>query len=112
MVRVLLHRPLPEGTQAQQARHRRVTRILRCAVICVVVTAAPGVAATLVHADSIAAVCLRVLPLSYAVVLALQLLLPPRRRRSIPPRVSPTAGPFRPGEESDPAERAPSLRNS
>jgi hypothetical protein len=70
------------GTDAQQARRRRVRRILGGAVICAVINAALGVAAALVHADTVAAVCLTLLPLSYAVVLALQLLLPPRT----PPR--------------------------
>ena len=73
------------GSEGQQARHRRVRRILRCAVICLVVNAALCVVATLLDADTVAAVCLTALPLSYAVVLSLQLLLPsrtpPRHRR-------------------------------
>lgn len=68
-------------TDTQQARRRRA-QVLRGAVICAVVNAALGVAAVLVHADTVAAVCLTLMPLSYAVVLALQLLLPPRT----PPR--------------------------
>jgi len=73
--------PTLAQAHAQQPRRRR---ILRCAVICAVVNAALGVTAVLVHADAVAAVCLTLMPLFYAVALALQLLLPPRT----PPRHS------------------------
>ena len=68
------------GLDAQQTRRR--VRILRGAAICALVNAALGVAAVLVHADTVGAVCRTLMPLSYAVVLVLQLLLPPRT----PPR--------------------------
>ena len=73
--------PTLARADAQQPRRRRV-RILRAAVICAVINAALGVTAVLVHADTVAAVCLTLMPLSSAVVLALQLLRPPRT----PPR--------------------------
>ena len=64
---------------AQQSRQRR---ILSGAVIYAMVNAALGMMAVLVHADTVAAVCLTLMPTSFAIVLALQLLLPPRT----PPR--------------------------